>query len=162
MRKTVFSGAAALSVTTVFLVAPLAYAAPNSVTLAPSQAAPGGVVAVRATCDKKDVLLRSDVLEETVLKGQPAELRGSTKVKKAAKPGTYTASIKCGRATVKAKFTVVGAAAANQPGEDDVANTAALLPSSSPGVGTFVLGGVALLATAGAGFFALRQLRKEN
>jgi hypothetical protein len=161
MRKTVYLGAAALSITAVFLVAPLAYAAPNSITLAPNQAAPGDAVTVRATCDKKEVPLRSEVLEETLLKGQPAELRGSTMVKTTAKPGTYSASIRCGGATVRAKFTVVRAPAANPSGEDDVANTAALLPSSSPGVGTFVLGGVALLATAGAGFFALRQLRKD-
>jgi hypothetical protein len=159
MRKTVYTGAAALSITTVFLVAPLAYAAPNSVTLTPSQAAPGDAVEVRATCDKKDVRLRSEVFEETLLKGQPPELRGSITVKKTAKPGTYPASIRCGKATVRTEFTVVRASAANQRG--DVVDTAALLPSSSPGVGTFVLGGVALLTTAGAGFFALRQLRKE-
>jgi hypothetical protein len=160
MRKTMYSGAAALSIATVFLVAPLAYAAPNSLTVTPDRAAPGDSVAVSATCAKKEVALRSEVLEEIVLKGQPTELRGSTTVKKAAKPGIYSASIKCGRATVTAKFTVVRATAANQPG--DVVDTAALLPSSSPGVGTFVLGGVALLATAGAGFFAVRKLRKDT
>ena len=153
MRKTVFS--VALGIT--LLAAPQAYAAPNSLTLSPSQAAPGDPITLRAVCDKKEVAVRSDVLDEATLKGRPADLTASTTVKRNAKPGDYTVSIKCAGATIRAKLTVVASSAA-----DDVLTTAALRPSASPGPGTFVLGGVALLITLGAGFFALRRLRHEN
>jgi hypothetical protein len=136
------TGAAALGVASIFL------AAPSSLTVTPAEAAPGGTVTVRAACDKA---LQSDVLDRVTLKGK----RGTTKVKKTAKPGTYTVSIKCGEATAKATFTVLG-------DPTDVVTTAVNLPSSSPGAGTFVLGGVALLTTVGAGFFALRRLRRET
>jgi hypothetical protein len=135
-----FSGVAALSVATVFL------AAPNSLTMTPGEALPGATVTVTGGCGKP---LRSDVLEQVTIRGQRA-----TKVKKSAKPGTYTISMKCAKATVEATFTVLAESA-------PVSSTASELPSASPDTGTFILGGVALLATISAGFFGIRRLRKE-
>jgi hypothetical protein len=136
-----FSGLAALGAATVFL------AAPSPLTVTPGEAVPGATVTVQGGCDKA---LRSDVLETVTLRGQR-----TINVKASAKPGTYPVSMKCGQSTVKTTFKVLDDSAAIVP-------TASELPSASPDVGTFILGGVALLATVGAGFFGISRLRKET
>jgi hypothetical protein len=137
-----FSGLAALGAAAVFL------AAPSSLTVTPGEAAPGATVTVQGGCDKA---LRSDALETVTLKGQR-----TIRVKASAKPGSYPVSMKCGQSTVKTTFKVLDDSAAA------IVPTASDLPSASPDVGTFILGGVALLATVGAGFFGISRLRKET
>ncbi|SMC86229.1 hypothetical protein [Kibdelosporangium aridum] len=190
MRKNILFGALGLGIAGLFMAGPIANAGqPNTLTLDKSSYVAGEEVTFGGKCHMspwvKDYV-KSPVLAEGHIgidgTREAPLLTGKGKIKKDAKPGTYTVSYDCGPENVRAKLTIVSSAkpkpttskstptkakddgqvavkpkGAADTGEGGVAQAAPVQNESGLGAGVYALGGGGLLAAGGAGAFFLRR-----
>jgi hypothetical protein len=119
MRKQFVLSAAAVGIAAAFMAAPAANAKPviaDFIGLHPSSGArPGESVDVFGVCNEPGFTsrqLESPVLEPAKvtrnLDGEAPSVSGHTQVKKDAKPGRYSVSLKCSGVPVKTAIVVIG------------------------------------------------------